>query len=134
MLPKGAEFRRFLRFLVVGGINTASGLLFFAAAFALLGQHVLAAYVASVLSILLGFVLTGTAVFGYLSWRSLVLYGAWYALLASLNAGLIHLAVRFGINPYLAAALAAPAVVCVSWLVNRHVIFRNAPHAEAALP
>ena len=48
--------------------------------------------------------------------------------------GLIHLAVHFGINPYLAAALAAPAVVCVSWLVNRHVIFRNAPRAEAALP
>jgi putative flippase GtrA len=134
MLPRGAEFRRFLRFLVVGGINTLSGLLFFAAAFALTADHILSAYAASVLAILLGFLLTGTAVFGHLSWRSLALYVAWYACLASLNAGLIHLAVSLGINPYLAAAMAAPAVVIVSWLVNRHIIFRHAGTHGAAVP
>jgi putative flippase GtrA len=124
------EFRRFLRFLVVGAANTAWGVVLFAAAFRLLGDHVVAAYAAAALAIVTGFLLTGTAVFGHLSWRSLVLYVAWYALLASLNAALIDLLLRLGIQPYLGSALAAPVIVVASWVVNRYVIFRLAPPAN----
>lgn len=123
--PSEADLRQFLRFLVVGLANTAIGVALFALIYALLGDHVVAAFASAILAILIGFLLTGHGVFGFVSWRSLVLYVLWYAGLASLNAFTIDAGVRWGINPYLASVFAAPVVMVVSYLVNRLVIFRR---------
>jgi putative flippase GtrA len=120
-----AERRRVVRFVIVGVANTGIGVLLFAAFYAALGNHNAAAFVAAIPAILIGFVLTGHAVFGFLSWRSFLLYLLWYAGLATLNMVTIDAWVRLGVNPYLASVLAAPVVMVASYVVNRLLIFRR---------
>jgi len=120
-----AERRRVLRFGLVGIANTINGVLLFAAFYAALGNHIIAALAAAVLAILIGFLLTGHAVFGFVSWRSFLLYVLWYAGLATLNMVTIDAWVRVGVNPYLASVLAAPVVMVASYIVNRLLIFRR---------
>src|SRR6185436_12852365 len=95
-----AEMRRFLRFVAVGVANTAIGVVLFSAAYAVHPEHVSAALISAVISILLGFVLTGTQVFGFLTGRSLVLYVLWYTALAVLYAAVIDAGVRVGLRPF----------------------------------
>jgi putative flippase GtrA len=120
-----SEYWRVLRFAAVGATNTGLGVLLFAGFYAWLGNSTIAAFAAAVFAILIGFLLTGHAVFGFVSLRSFLLYILWYAALAILNTLTIDAWVRFGVNPYLASALAAPVVTVASYLVNRLLIFRR---------
>lgn len=123
--PDAVERGLMIRFAMVGVVNTMTGLGLFAGIYSLLGDHILAAFSATVLAVLIGFLLTGHGVFGFVSWRSLMLYTLWYAALGLLNAVTVDSGVRLGINPYLASVLAAPVVVSASYLVNRLMVFRR---------
>ena len=126
-LPRldAANRSQFIRFVLVGLANTTIGVLLFCGLYVVLGNHTWAAFLAAILAVLIGFLLTGHGIFGFVSWRSLVLYVLWYGFLASLNILSVDLGVRWGINPYLSSVLAAPVVVAASFLVNRQVVFRR---------
>ena len=115
---------QFLRFLVVGGLNTAFGYALFAA-FTWGGLPYPAAIAAAtVLGVLFNYQTTGRLVFsgpgrGRL-WRFFAVYGLVYVL----NVAAVAVLLRSGYNVYVANALAIPPLVILSFLLQRSFVFR----------
>lgn len=130
------EVRKALKFIIVGILNTAIGTILFTLIYKVYPNHVSAAFISASISIIIGFLLTGTQVFGFLSARSLVLYVIWYTGLAGLYAAGVDVGMRLGLQPWLASVFASPFVVVTSYAVNRLVIFRRGPafHSAKAMP
>jgi len=122
-----ARLAQFVRFVLVGGLNTLVGYSLFAVLFLLSGDHRLALLVATVLGVLFNFVTTGRLVFGNRSWGRLPLFVGIYALSFALNLGALELLIAAGVAPLLGQLLVLPAVVVLSFLGNRLVVFRGAP-------
>lgn len=118
---------QFVRFVLVGGLNTLVGYSLFAVLFLLSGDHRLALLVATVLGVLFNFVTTGRLVFANRRWSRLPLFVGLYALTFALNLGALELLVAVGVAPLLGQLLVLPAVVVLSFLGNRLVVFRGAP-------
>lgn len=116
---------QFLRFLFVGGLNTAFGYALFAL-FACLGMpYPVAIGLATVLGVLFNYQTTGRFVFsgparGRL-WRFFAVYGAVYLL----NVAAVAALLRAGVNLYVANVLAIPPVVIASFLLQRSFVFRE---------
>lgn len=115
---------QFLRFLVVGGLNTLFGYGLFAG-FTWIGmQYPVAIALATVLGVLFNYQTTGRLVFsgpgrGRL-WRFFAVYGLVYVL----NVAAVAVLLRAGVNVYLANALAIPPLVVVSFLLQRSFVFQ----------
>ena len=121
-----ARLAQFVRFVLVGGLNTLVGYSLFAVLFLLSDDHRLALLVATVLGVLFNFVTTGRLVFGNRRWGRLPLFVGLYALTFALNLGALELLVAAGVAPLLGQLLVLPAVVVLSFLGNRLVVFRGA--------
>lgn len=115
---------QFVRFLLVGGVNTIVGYALFAL-FTWMGLPYPAAIaVATVLGVLFNYQTTGRIVFsgpgrGRL-WRFFAVYGVVYVL----NVAAVSALLRTGMNVYLANALAIPPLVVASFLLQRSFVFR----------
>ncbi len=135
---KGFLNRQFLRFIVVGGLNTAFGY----GAFALLvflGLHFsLAALFATVLGVLFNFKTYGTFVFrnpdNRLIFRFVSVYGVSYALTV-ISLGILK---SFGLSSYVAGAIMILPMSLVTFYLNRRFVFSrgtyqgNAPAKETS--
>jgi putative flippase GtrA len=112
---------QFVRFLVVGVLNTAFGY----GLFALFTWFGLAYPLATILGVLFTFQTTGRMVFsnsrGSLLWRFAAVYGIIYLL----NVAAVALLLRAGINVYLANALAIPPLVVCSFILQRLFVFNK---------
>jgi putative flippase GtrA len=114
-----------LRFLVVGVLNTGFSYGVYALGLYLGLRYELANLLSLVLGILFSFrtqkawVFTGarSAHFG----RFVLAWGVIYLF----NIGLIRLGIGLGLDAYLAGAAALPFVVCASYLVQNHLVFRT---------
>lgn len=122
-----ARLVQFVRFVLVGGLNTLVGYSLFAVLFLLSGDHRIALLVATVLGVLFNFVTTGRLVFGNRRWGRLPLFVGIYALTFALNLGALELLAAAGVAPLLGQLLVLPAVVVLSFLGNRLVVFRGTP-------
>jgi putative flippase GtrA len=116
---------QFVRFLVVGVLNTAFGYGLFAL-FTWFGlAYPLAIALATILGVLFNFQTTGRMVFsnsrGSLLWRFAAVYGIIYLL----NVAAVALLLRAGINVYLANALAIPPLVVCSFILQRLFVFNK---------
>lgn len=117
---------RFLRFLVVGGFNTAFNYGVYALSIFLGAGHVIAATISFVVGIVVSFTTHGRIVFekegrgGFvpfvLAW--LFIYGVYVFVLDLLVR-------RAGVNEYLAGLLMLPFTVVLSFVVLRFVVFRQ---------
>lgn len=116
------EFRRFIRFLAVGGLNTLVGYLIFATLI-LIGLPTPAAIVlATVLGVLFNYVSTGGIVFrdrtGRL-WR----FVAVYVVQTGLNIGGVTALERAGIHPLIGGFVVLPGLVVFTFLAMRRFVF-----------
>lgn len=117
---------RFVRFLLVGGLNTAFGYGFFALLIALKLPVPLAVLISNIGAVLFNFRSTGRLVFGSrdnrLLWRFVANYGVMYALNLAALEGLMHL----GLGVYAASALLILPLAIVSFTLNKTFVFREA--------
>jgi len=116
---------QFLRFLVVGGLNT----IFFFAVFALLisvGLHyVFSALLATICSILFNFKTTGTIVFKNRNNRLILHFLGIYFLNYLITIGLLKLFDLAGVDSLVAMAIIVLPTAFVSFLLMRKYVFQT---------
>jgi len=113
----------FLRYLAVGGLNTAFGYLCYAA-FVLGGAPIwLAVSSSTVLAILFNFFSYGGLVFGNTSHRLLPRFLVFYASLGGLNFLLLRALIWAGLGPLWAQALLLPVLAGVGFVGMRRFVF-----------
>jgi putative flippase GtrA len=117
---------RFLRFLVVGGFNTAFNYGVYALCVFAGTGHVIAATISFVVGILVGFATHGRIVFQSPGGRGFVPFVLSWLLIYVVYVAILDLLVRrAGINEYVAGAAMLPVVVVLSFLILRFVVFRG---------
>ncbi len=114
----------FVRFLLVGGLNTLFGYGLFALLYLLLEDHRVALGLATVAGVLFNFATTGRIVFGSRRWGRLPLFVAVYAASFGLNLIALEALVAAGLPALLAQLAVLPGIVVLSFLANRHIVFR----------
>ena len=125
---------RFVRFLVVGGMNTGFSYgLYVVLVWA--GMHfVVANLLATAAGILFSFRTQGRFVFGNTDGSLFSRFVPAWILLWLLNVGLITALVRWGQDPYSAGALALVPTVAVSYFVQKHFVFKAPPSHSPSRP
>ena len=114
---------QFLRFLAVGGINTAFGYGVFAL-FIWIGLHyVLAALLGEICGILFNFKTTGTIVFGSKDNRLIFRFFGVYLFAYLLRVGLLRAFKYFGVGPLVAAAVILLPISLLVYLLQRRFVF-----------
>jgi putative flippase GtrA len=117
--------KQFLRFLVIGILNTAASYAIYAAALTLGFHFALANMIALIGGILIGFRTQGKYVFhrseSRLFWKFLVTWGLIYCF----NIAFIDQLMDVGLGAYLAGAVALPFVVVLSFAFQKFFVFRG---------
>jgi putative flippase GtrA len=119
------EWRRLLRFLAVGGLNTAFGYATYAVFVLLHAPLWLAVAAATVLTCLFNFASYGGLVFGTMSHRLLPRFLLFYISLGALNVGLLRLLRAAEVDALLAQALLLPILAASGYLGLRGFVFRE---------
>ena len=114
---------RFLRFLVVGGFNTAVGYVLFCVALAIFPTTFIALCVSTLLAIFFNFFTTGTFVFGSRDPGRIVRFYGVYGIVFAYNAVGLAILERLGIVPQIGALVLLPGAVIMSYLLNRQLVF-----------
>jgi putative flippase GtrA len=115
--------RRFVRFLLVGGINTAFSYAVYAT-FLLLGLgYALANLLALVASILFSFKTQGTFVFNNTAHRLIFRFSICWLFVYLCNIAFIGEMLTLGLDAYTAGALAIPPIIAVSYLLQKYFVF-----------
>jgi putative flippase GtrA len=121
--PGPADLRRFVRFLLVGGLNTAVGYSIFAALILLGAESVVALAGATILGLLFNFFSTGRIVFGSgdpsLLPRFLIVYGVQFLI----NWAALHSLERAGLAPLAAQLLLIIPLALLSFILMRRFVF-----------
>lgn len=113
----------FLRFLVVGGINTLFSFTVYALLI-LLGLHyVLAALISTICGILFNFYTTGRIVFKNRDNRLLLRFFGVYAFTYFINIGLLKLFDMAGVGSLIAGAIIVLPMAVASFLLMRKFVF-----------
>lgn len=122
---------RFLRFLVVGGLNTAVNYGIYALLVYLGLGYLLAATLSFVTGLVISFKTQGRFVFQDRGKHSFARFVASWLLIYVVHVSLLGLLVRGGMDSYLAGALLLVPTALLSFAVLRLVVFRErTPAAE----
>lgn len=116
-------FLEWLRFLAVGGMNTAVGYGLYALCFWFWGNYVAATAVSMVGGVLFNYRTTGALVFAKRDGSFLRFIGCYVVMLA-LNVVLLKLLDDRGVNPYLAGLIVAVPAAVLSFVLLRTFVFR----------
>jgi putative flippase GtrA len=117
--------RRFIRFLLIGGINTAFSYTVYAT-FLLVGLgYALANLLALIAGILFSFKTQGTFVFNNAARGSFLRFVICWLLIYLCNIAFIRQMLILGLDAYSAGALAIPPIVVISYLVQKHFVFNK---------
>lgn len=123
MTVRRALENRFVRFLLVGGINTLFGYGVFALCIFIGIHYAAAALIATVCGVLFNFKTTGTIVFkngdNALIFRFLGVYAALY----TVNTGFLKIFKHFDVDMYLAGAVMLLPMAILAFLLNRKFVF-----------
>jgi putative flippase GtrA len=116
---------QFVRFLVVGGLNTAIGYGIYAILIVLGLVPELALLVATIIGITVNYFTTGRMVFGTrgdgLFFKFMLVYAVMYILTAVALRGLL----LAGIAPLIAQAIILPVIAVATFLAFRKLVFRK---------
>jgi putative flippase GtrA len=120
-----AHEKQFVRFLLVGTLNTGFSYLVYALLL-LAGLHYAVANLGSVvLGIIFSFKTQGVLVFRDPRNALFARFAASWIVIYGANVALIALFVRLGLNPYVAGLAVLPIIVPTSYLVQKILIFRK---------
>ena len=122
---------RFLRFVLVGGLNTALNYGVYSLLLFVGAGHVAAATLSFVLGLVVSFKTQGRLVFESRGNRGFAAFLASWLCIYVVYVAALDLMVGAGIDPYVAGALLLAPVVILSYVVLRFVVFR---HAVAGRP
>ena len=117
---------RFIRFLIVGGVNTIFGYSIFALVFLASKSPTLAIVVATAIGVLFNFMTTGRLVFGNRLAVTIVPFVMGYGVTMVLNIVLVNIALWLGVGALVAQALSLPLLVITSYLINAKIVFVRA--------
>jgi putative flippase GtrA len=120
-----AELWRIVRFLAVGGLNTAFGYLCYGGFVMAHAPLWLAVGGSTILAFLFNFLSYGGLVFGSVSRRLLPRFLLFYAALGSVNFALLRLLQGAGLGPLLAQAVLLPVLACLGYAGMRGLVFRG---------
>lgn len=126
--------RRWLRFLLLGVVNTAFSYAVYALLLALGLHYALANLGALALGIVFSFRTHSAYVFGHPGWRPFARYVLCWVAIYCLNILMIAGLVRAGADPYTAGALTVLPGAAMSYLAQRYVVFRSAGPSRAGGP
>lgn len=124
---------RFLRFLLVGGVNTVFGYSVFTVCFLLSGRHDLALIFSVCIGVIFNFFAIGGVVFRTLPKERFLLFCINYAAAFAVNYAMLGALVAAGLWAPLAQAICLPVFVLVSYALNARFVFRAA-NADAGRP
>lgn len=122
-LPEG----RFVRFLLVGGLNTAFGYGVYALSLYLGAHYAVAATLSTVLGVLFNFFTTGTLVFGQRDPARLHRFVAVYGVTWAVGVLALKAARALEIDLYLAGFVLLLPSAGLSFLLLRTFVFRERP-------
>ena len=114
---------QFLRFVMVGVLNTCFGYSVFALLVWLGAPYQLATAVSTLAGIAFNFQTTGRLVFSGAPWPRLIRFAAVYALIYLLNISGIALLLRLNVNVYAAYALLIPPLAVLTYLLHKKFVF-----------
>lgn len=113
-----------LRYLIVGVINTAFGYGIFCILIFLSVPYKMAVLFSTILGVLFNFHTIGKLVFKNkrksLIFKFILVYMAQYYI----NITLISITIKFGINIYLAGAISTLFCAMISFIFNKHLVFK----------
>jgi putative flippase GtrA len=116
---------RFLRFVIVGVINTTLAYAVYSIALALGFVYAVANFIALVIGILIGFTTHGKFVFNRLDYCRFWRFILCWILIYCTNIAIIHQLIELQLDPYLAGALALPVIVPLSFIVQKYFVFMH---------
>lgn len=121
----------FVRFLIVGVLNTAFGYTVFGGMLSLGCQRTVALLLATIAGVLFNFRTVGVAVFRNSEPRLFLRFVAGYSVVFAVNASLLEALVR-GLewSPMVAQAASLPVMAVVGFLTMRTLVFRRAATVE----
>lgn len=122
---------QFVRFLVVGTLNTSFSYAIYAALLYTGLGYKLANFFAVVIGVLFSFKTQGHLVFDNPDNRLLVRFVGGWVLIYLCTIALIGWIMSLGFNAYLAGALALPFSVLLSYLLQKFFVFRRVIPARA---
>ena len=114
---------QFLRFVMVGVLNTCFGYSVFALLVWLGAPYQLATAISTLAGIAFNFQTTGRLVFSGAPWPRLIRFAAVYALIYLLNISGIALLLRLDVNVYVAYALLIPPLAVLTYLLHKKFVF-----------
>ena len=115
--------RQFVRFLMIGAVNTAFGYSIFAL-FIFFGLHyALASLLATILGVLFNFKTTGRWVFNNRQNSLLGKFFLVYAVVYGCNVGLLKILDEFSISMYVAGAVVLLPMAVLSYVLNKRFVF-----------
>jgi putative flippase GtrA len=116
--------KQFMRFILIGILNTAFGYSLYALLIFLGLRYDLAILIATVLGVLFNFKTTGALVFNNRQNNLILRYFGTYSIIYLLNVLLVWLMLKSNINSYLAQAFVMPVLVVLSYAMQRDFVFR----------
>ncbi|MBF0561309.1 MAG: GtrA family protein [Alphaproteobacteria bacterium] len=116
---------QFVRFLLVGAVNTLFGYSGFALLLWLGLHHPQALTLATAVGILFNFGTTGRLVFANQGWHLLPRFFIGYGVAYGVNLTLLNMLVATGLSAYLTQLTLLPAIVVLSFVINKVFVFRS---------
>lgn len=115
----------FVRYLVVGGVNTVFGYSVFALLIYLGWHYSMALFFATIAGVLFNFQTFGTFVFGKSDWRLLWRFLAVYGFLYAVNVFLVFMLLFLMRSVYVANAFAIILIAGLGYFLNRRFVYEE---------
>ena len=116
---------QFLRFLIVGGINTLFGYGVFALFILLHVHYTIAALLGQICGVLFNFKTYGTLVFKNKNNRLILRFIGVYVITYLLSIGVLKIFNIYGVNNLIAGAIMTLPISLIGFLLNRRFVFRS---------
>ena len=117
-----ATLRRFIRFVIVGVVNTAFGYGVYALLVLLSAPPQVALFLSFFIGVLWNYFTTARFVFEVSGFGRLPAYAACYIFVYALNAGTLHAAIKSGIAPLVAQAILTPIAAIFTFVLVSFVM------------
>ncbi|RDH40958.1 MAG: GtrA family protein [Candidatus Aquirickettsiella gammari] len=117
--------KQFIRFLLVGCINTFFGYSIYVLLIFMGARYFLASFLATCLGMVFNFVTTGRIVFANNSFSIFFKFILVYMFLYGLNVGFIKVISLYTINFYLSGFVATVPISCIAFFLNRSIFLNK---------
>lgn len=126
MTFKNKQFNQFILFLLVGSINTLFGYGVFALLIRLNIHYAIAMLIATCIGVMFNFKTLGTVVFKNTGKNLILRFIGVYTIIYFVNIIIVKLANHFLENIFISGAIATIIAAILSYLLNKHFVFREA--------